>query len=78
MVREGDDALLVGCRAGDGVLGLAGRRGSWPPRAWQCAVVALPWLNGIDGAWLGELAGDGPVLCLDNHSPGRAAWVTGC
>jgi transketolase len=28
--------------------------------------VALPWLRGIDGAWLDEIAGDA-IVCLDNH-----------
>ena len=30
-------------------------------------MVALPWLRGIDGAWIAELAADAPILCLDNH-----------
>ena len=40
-----------------------------------CGVVALPWLRGIDGAWLAEVAGGAPIVCLDNHyvarRPGR-------
>jgi transketolase len=31
-------------------------------------VVALPWLRGIDGAWLAEVAA-GEIVCLDNHHP---------
>jgi transketolase C-terminal domain/subunit len=31
------------------------------------AVVLLPWLRGIDGPWLAAVAGDRPVLVLDNH-----------
>jgi transketolase len=31
------------------------------------AVVALPWLRDIDGAWLAEVAGDEPLVALDNH-----------
>jgi transketolase len=30
-------------------------------------VVALPWLKGIDGAWLAAVAAEGPIVCLDNH-----------
>jgi transketolase len=33
----------------------------------QYAVVALPWLRGIDGEWLADIAGERPVVCLDNH-----------
>ncbi len=29
-------------------------------------VIALPWLRGIDGAWLAEQA-RGAIVCLDNH-----------
>ena len=31
------------------------------------AVVLLPWLRGIDGTWLGEVAGDRPIVVVDNH-----------
>ncbi len=66
VLREGADATLVAAGpvmtssawlAADGLVRIGV----------ECTVVALPWLRGIDGAWLGELAGDGPVLCLDNH-----------
>jgi transketolase len=30
-------------------------------------VVALPWLRDVDGDWLAEIAGDGPVVTVDNH-----------
>ena len=33
----------------------------------EYAVVALPWLRDIDGDWLAEIAGDRPIVCLDNH-----------
>ena len=29
-------------------------------------LVALPWLRGIDGAWLADAA-QGTIVCLDNH-----------
>jgi transketolase len=29
-------------------------------------LIALPWLRGIDGVWLADVA-DGSILCLDNH-----------
>jgi transketolase len=31
------------------------------------AVIALPWLRDVDGAWLGEVVGSAPLLVLDNH-----------
>ena len=30
-------------------------------------VVALPWLNGIDGAWLADAVPQGLILTVDNH-----------
>ncbi len=33
----------------------------------QIGVVALPWLRDIDGGWLAAVAGEAPVVCLDNH-----------
>ena len=36
-------------------------------RGLEFGVVALPWLRGVDGLWLAELAGGAPVVCLDNH-----------
>ena len=42
-------------------------------QAWAAAeqlgdwgVIALPWLRGVDGAWLAETA-QGRIACLDNH-----------
>jgi transketolase len=32
----------------------------------SAGVIALPWLRGIDGAWLAEAAGE-RIVCLDNH-----------
>jgi transketolase len=65
-VRQGEDGTFVA--AGPVMLS----------QAWEAAellategieytVLALPWLRGIDGEWLGEIAGDRPVVCLDNH-----------
>jgi transketolase len=33
----------------------------------EVGVATVPWLRGIDGAWLCELAGSAPIVCLDNH-----------
>ena len=33
----------------------------------EAGVVALPWLRDVDGAWLAEVAGDAPIVTLDNH-----------
>lgn len=30
-------------------------------------VVAMPWLRDVDGAWLAEVAGEGPIVTVDNH-----------
>ncbi len=35
----------------------------------HAAVVLLPWLRDVDGAWLGEVAGGRRVVVLDNHAP---------
>jgi transketolase len=37
----------------------------------HAAVVALPWLRDIDGTWLEQVAGDRPIVVLDNH------WIRG-
>ncbi|HWT94630.1 MAG TPA: 1-deoxy-D-xylulose-5-phosphate synthase N-terminal domain-containing protein [Solirubrobacteraceae bacterium] len=39
-------------------------------QAWQvdrAAVVLLPWLRGVDGDWLREVAGGREIVVLDNH-----------
>jgi len=36
-------------------------------RVGDVAVVSLPWLRDVDGAWLAEVAGDTPIVVLDNH-----------
>ncbi|WP_053225807.1 1-deoxy-D-xylulose-5-phosphate synthase N-terminal domain-containing protein [Solirubrobacter soli] len=33
----------------------------------EVALVALPWLRDVDGAWLAEIAGGRRVVVLDNH-----------
>ncbi|MFL5821482.1 MAG: transketolase C-terminal domain-containing protein [Solirubrobacteraceae bacterium] len=78
VLREGSDALLVA--AGPVMVSSAWLAADELERQGQvrCTVAALPWLRGIDGAWLAELAGDGPVVCLDNHYPagGQGDGVT--
>ena len=70
VLRAASDALLVAA----GPVMVAG--------AWRAAdlleadgieagVVSLPWLRGVDGAWIAEVADGAPVFCLDNH------YVTG-
>jgi transketolase len=70
VLRAARDALLVAA----GPVMVAG--------AWRAAdlleadgieagVVSLPWLRGVDGAWIAEVADGAPVFCLDNH------YVTG-
>ena len=31
------------------------------------AGIVSPWLRGVDGAWIAEVADGAPVFCLDNH-----------
>ena len=33
------------------------------------AVVAMPWLNRIDGSWLADTVGSKPVFVLEDHAP---------
>jgi transketolase len=33
----------------------------------EFGVLGLPWLRGVDGAWLAEAASGRPIVCLDNH-----------
>jgi transketolase len=33
----------------------------------EAGVVSLPWLRGVDGAWVAEVADGAPIFCLDNH-----------
>ena len=69
VLREGPDALVVA--TGPVMVSSAWLAADELERqgAAGCTVVALPWLRGIDGPWLAELAGDRPILCLDNHYP---------
>ena len=66
VLRDGDDLTIVA--AGPVLVA----------RAWAAAealgvdgigaqVIALPWLNCVDGAWLVDTASAGAILCLDNH-----------
>jgi transketolase len=66
VVRAGSDAVLVG--AGPIVLSQAyGAAERLAAQGVECAVLDLPWLRDVDGAWLAELAAGAPILCVDNH-----------
>jgi transketolase len=66
IVREGADGTFVA--AGPVMLSQASAAAAaLASQGLNYAVVALPWLRGIDGAWLAEVAGDGPLVTLDNH-----------
>jgi transketolase len=66
VVRAGSDGVFVG--AGPVMVG-----GAWEAAELLAAdglefgVVSLPWLRGVDGAWLAEVADGAPIFCLDNH-----------
>jgi len=66
LVRPGADAVLVG--AGPVMLSQAYAGAELlSGQGIECAVVNLPWLREVDGAWLADLAAGAPVFCLDNH-----------
>jgi transketolase len=66
LVREGSDAVLV--TTGPVMLSEAWRACELlERRGARCALVSLPWLRGIDGAWLADVAAGAPVVCVDNH-----------
>ncbi len=70
VLREGTDAVIV--TTGPVMLAQAWLAAdALAGEGIACGVVALPWLKDIDDAWLGEVAGDAAVFCLDNH------WVVG-
>ena len=73
-LREGGDALIVDHRPGDGSQAWAAAE-RLAEQGVDAGVVALPWLRGVDGEWLREVAGGAPVFCIDNHylerRPGR-------
>jgi len=66
VLREGDDALLV--TTGPVMVAQAWAAADLLARdGVEVAILALPWLRGMDGEWLSELAGSRAVFCLDNH-----------
>lgn len=62
VVREGSRATIV-C-TGPVLLSQAVAAAE---RLGDVGVVALPWLREVDAVWLRAIAGDAPVLALDNH-----------
>ena len=66
LVRAGPDALIV--TTGPVMLSQAWRAAeALGAQGRAVGVLSLPWLRGIDGEWLAALAGDAPVVCVDNH-----------
>ena len=66
VVREGKDAYFV--TTGPVMLSqawLAAER--LAADGIEVGVVALPWLRGIDGAWLHQVTGGAPLFTVDNH-----------
>ena len=62
VIREGSRAVVV-C-TGPVLLSQAHAAAQ---RLGDVGVVSLPWLRDVDGAWLAEVAGEAPVVVLDNH-----------
>jgi transketolase len=66
VLREGKDLLFVA--AGPVMVS-----GAWAAAdllaedGLEAGVVSLPWLRGVDGAWVAEVADGAPIVCLDNH-----------
>ena len=66
VLREGGDLLFVA--AGPVMVG-----GAWAAAdllvedGVEAGVVSMPWLRGVDGSWLAEIADGGPIVTLDNH-----------
>jgi transketolase len=66
VLREGKDLLFVAA----GPVMVAG---GWAAAdllaedGLEAGVVSLPWLRGVDGAWVAEVADGAPIFCLDNH-----------
>ena len=66
VLREGGDGTFVA--AGPVMVSQAWRAAELlAERGTNYAVVGLPWLRGVDGAWLSEVAGGGRIVCVDNH-----------
>jgi len=66
VLREGKDLLFVA--AGPVMVS-----GGWAAAdllaedGLEAGVVSLPWLRGVDGAWVAEVADGAPIFTLDNH-----------
>ena len=66
VLRQGRDLLFVA--AGPVMVG-----GAWQAadllagEGIEAGVVSMPWLRGVDGAWLAEVADGAPIVTLDNH-----------
>lgn len=66
VLRSGADALFVA--AGPVMVAAAWQAADLlAEQGVEAGVVALPWLRGVDGAWLAGIADGAPIFCLDNH-----------
>jgi transketolase len=66
VLRSGDDGLFVA--AGPVMVGGAWRAAELLAEdGVDFGIVSLPWLRGVDGSWLAEVAGGAPIVTLDNH-----------
>jgi transketolase len=66
LLRSGRDALLVAA----GPVMIAGAWGAadlLAKEGMEVGVMSMPWLRGVDGAWLAETADEASMFTLDNH-----------
>jgi transketolase len=66
VLRRGGDLLFVA--AGPVMVGGAWRAAELlAGEGIEAGVVSMPWLRGVDGAWLDEVGDGAPIVTLDNH-----------
>jgi transketolase len=66
VLRSGTDLVFVA--AGPVMVGGAwAAAGLLAAEGIEAGVVSMPWLRGIDGAWVAEIADGAPIVTLDNH-----------
>jgi len=66
LLREGGDVVLV--TTGPVMVSQAwAAADALSDEGVSAGVLALPWLRGVDGGWLAEVADGAPIVTIDNH-----------